>query len=1530
MSADLLTTILIVRLRLQRTSAWLQTASRCIAFTCMKAALVLLFAVPGSASAVTVAATLKFPYRGLLETQVEQVQAFYFDWAAAYPWAAANCSFSGLVWSPATSTGYYDVYVCPDLSYGVQPLPVRLACPPSFTLDSDGDTCTRPDDTPDFSKMAGKPCTCEGDPIDAGSGNSYQVETDYIGPGSFPLRAIRFYNSGPTVTSTWGSNWRGSYDRAITVSSGGTLTTAYLRRHDGRVWAFNLVNGHWIPESDVVGTLTGDTTTGWTYTNADSETEKFTPAGKLLSISDHSGQTQKLSYNANGLLATVTDSFGHQISFSYDSFLRVTGMIDSGAQTYSFEYSGASLADNLTKVTFPDQKSRTYVYGEPDHVSRALLPHALTGLIDENGDRFATWHYDARGRAISSENSLGIEKVTMTYNADGTTSVTDAQGGRRSYQFQTVLGVTKSSSLIRAPDGATQQTAYDTNGNIASRSDFNGNQTTYAHDPARNLETSRVEATGTAVARTISTQWHATYRLPTKIAEPLRITSFSYDSAGNLLGKSVQATSDTTGAQAFAGLATSPPRVWATTYNAFGQVQSATEPGAAIPTSYNWDASGNLVALTDALGQTTTLSNYDANGRVGRIVDAAGRATDFTWHPRGWLTSRSVSDGDSTQTTTYDYDGVGQLTRLGSSSGALQFTYDAAHRLTAITDALGNHITYTLDAMGNRVNEQVSDPSGTLARQTTRSIDALNRLQQIVGIAQYQYDPVGNLTRITDPLGHATDQRYDALNRLVQTLQPAPVAGTARPTIQMTYDGLDQLQGVVDPRKLVTTYTVDGLGNQTAQRSPDSGNTTSTQDPAGRLASSTDARGITTTMHYDALGRVTDIAAGSGTPTGFRYGMAQDAGTVTATGTGTGTTTGTSSAAIGQRIAMTDESGQTTYTWGPFAQLLGKTQTVGSGPTARSFTVAYAWDNQTGQLTGLTYPGGERVNIAWDAANHISGLTLNPARADGQGTDTATTIALATDIAWQPFGPVRGWNWGNAATLGTPPDLRGFDLLGRVTGHAQGGLRRDFTLDEAGRIRAAKYSSIGTGTSIGAIIGVAAPANLDQAYSYDDLDRLTGFIASGISLAYQYDASGNRIQTGIGGNVTSHAIDPLSNRLLASSGPAPAKQSSYDAAGNLLSDGSTTFTYSDRGRLQSVSRASITTSYLYNGLGQRVVKHSGAASGTPPPGLPSAPPPLPANCSHASQLQRHAEIAQYKIDLANEHARITAAVATAVGKVAKAQARLDGQQNIERIQAQITTVKQSVQTCHDALVLHAAYRAAVKAAKQTAGGNTGGSATDAVTYYVYDEAGHLLGEYDAAGKVIQQTVYLGDVPVAVLKPESTGNANGNTATSGTGVYYIHTDQLDAPRVITRATDNAMVWRWDQADPYGVMQPEENLGGIGSFTYSPRFPGQLYDRETGLHYNHNRDYDPSTGRYVQSDPIALKGGINTYAYAGGNPVGYTDPLGLNPVGGAITGAEVGSVFGPAGTVVGGVVGAIGVLGSAGTWLGRCSLRTTPVI
>ena len=128
----------------------------------------------------------------------------------------------------------------------------------------------------------------------------------------------------------------------------------------------------------------------------------------------------------------------------------------------------------------------------------------------------------------------------------------------------------------------------------------------------------------------------------------------------------------------------------------------------------------------------------------------------------------------------------------------------------------------------------------------------------------------------------------------------------------------------------------------------------------------------------------------------------------------------------------------------------------------------------------------------------------------------------------------------------------------------------------------------------------------------------------------------------------------------------------------------------------------------------------------------------------------------------------------------------------------------------------------------------------------------------------------------------TAGAASNTANltvGDPGFFYVHADQLGTPRAITRPSDNAVVWEWANSEPFGNNGPNESPSALGTFTYNLRFPGQYFDTETGTHYNRFRDYDPGVGRYIESDPIGLGGGINTFGYVQGNPLILSDPAGL---------------------------------------------------
>lgn len=177
------------------------------------------------------------------------------------------------------------------------------------------------------------------------------------------------------------------------------------------------------------------------------------------------------------------------------------------------------------------------------------------------------------------------------------------------------------------------------------------------------------------------------------------------------------------------------------------------------------------------------------------------------------------------------------------------------------------------------------------------------------------------------------------------------------------------------------------------------------------------------------------------------------------------------------------------------------------------------------------------------------------------------------------------------------------------------------------------------------------------------------------------------------------------------------------------------------------------------------------------------------------------------------------------------------------------------------------------------------------TYFTYDESGKLLAEYRGVGSatpVLQKEyLWVDDRPVAVY-----AHSGGYAGTT----LFVHSDHLGTPRALRRPKlTQATAWRWDlEGAVFGDHAPLQDPDGDGtSIVFNLRYPGQYFDTETGLHYNYFRDYEAGTGRYVESDPIGLIGGVTTYAYVSSSPIGAVDPQGLFQPGmfnGALPGAR----------------------------------------
>lgn len=1061
------------------------------------------------------------------------------------------------------------------------------------------------DNTPS-SKNDGQPCTAVGNPCNPGTGTKTQREGLYESSATNSFTVELVYNSRrpDDQLQSWaggfGTRWIGNFEQQLTITADGIVTA---RRPDGKNWEFRAPSSGtlYLRDSDINDTLerlvSGSATTGWRLAAADGDrVELYDANGKLLSITRRDGTSFTYTYLGDttiapwkDVLVRVDDNFGRSLALTRDVNGHIVKLTDPAGQDLFFEYDGptggcptpsttnpACSAGNLTKITYQDGKTKRFHYNESANINGgvacASLPNGLvnhlTGITDENDQRFANYEYDCLGRATVTEHAGGANRYTFTYNTDGTTSVVDPHLVSRQFNFQIVQGVVHNAGISQpcAHCGVSLASAeYDNNGNASSRIDFNGNRTNYIYDLSRNLEISRTEgltSTGatTPQTRTINTQWDATFRLPTSIAEPLRITTNVYDPDGTLCGargalcsRTIQATTDTNGSQGFSATPTGTPRTSTYTYNANGSMLTMDGPRTDVSdvTAYayypNSDPDlgkrGNVATITNAAGHVTSITAYNAHGQPLTIVDPNGLTTTLVYDLRQRLTSRTVG----TETTSYEYDGVGQLTKITLPDGSfLTYSYDAAHRLTGMQDNLGNRIAYTLDAMGNRTQEQVFDPGNSLAQTRSRVFNNLNRLFQEIGAAsqvtEYAYDNQGNVTSVKDPLNKVTANAYDALNRLRQVTDPG--LGVT----QYAYNGLDALTGVTDPRNLTTSYTVDGLGNLTLQQSPDTGNTANTYDAAGNLLTQTDAKGQVTSYAYDALNRVALITFHDGSKQAYAY----DQGT-----NGLGRLTS---------ITETDPGNTVTsiiaYAYDAHGRVTSETRTL----AGQNYVTGYSYDG-FGRMDGITYPSGRTVTYAFDALGRVSAVsTTKPG---------GSPEVVVQNVTYHPFGGVTGFTFGNGQSY-----TRTVDQDGRIASYTLGGTAFQLAFDAASRITGITESG--------------NPSNANT-YGYDALDRLTSAVLPSSSFGYSYDAVGNRLTKTVGASTDIYAYDSASNRI-ASVTPAsgPVRGFTFDPNGSTIADGLNTYAYDARGRMVQAVSSLGSTDYQVNALGQRVRKTNSA------------------------------------------------------------------------------------------------------------------------------------------------------------------------------------------------------------------------------------------------------------------------------------------------------------------------------------------------
>lgn len=1310
------------------------------------------------------------------------------------------------------------------------------------------------------------PSTFAGNPIDFGAKRKVEREVDYVGSGPFALTFSRTYNGDLSFSEN--QAWSHSYSERLILGGGvpGAPAVITFVADNGSLILFNDdASGNWVTWGDLHMSLSFDAPTSrWILVDSERKTRVFDGAGRLISIEDRLGRSHSVTYTstgsghdcgATGELMTVTHFTGR----SFDLCKSAEGLLvylddpDPDVNTKYIKYSYANAPHStktlslqvLDSVVYRNGDKREYVYdgfyrlvGIADWVDGVKTTYASWGYLSNSLDGFNT---------PTSSQHAGVDRVSIAYgpadlDGDGVVDISSDQVRTTHYvsaneyletdvTYDVIKGVSRpvQEERLATPSGSIEArastTAYDALGNLVRRVDHAGHTSCYSYSSDGLLELT-AEGVGTSDATATRMTWNVAKRLPTKIE-----SGGTY--SGNIDCSNIDPSTDFS----------SPLITEVRTYGSDYLLDSRTLTGDAsvyslnqATGSYDVDQSSSIVAAGSRTW-TYTYKSY-AGTSYGQIetVDGPLPGTSDLWtYGYDSVTKElsTITNPEGHVITILARDAHGNPTEVEDANGIeTHYVYDNRNRLTTVTvkSSTGDAVT-TYTYTDNDLLEQIEFPAGTVAGSYSYG-----------AVLNFEYDDAHRLVKTWNASGDFEELELDEAGNV--EIRRFCDGGCPDPSVEATDPGLKgKLLAAYDELSRLKSLTVAGNDTTYAYDTND----LSLNEPHQEEV--TDALSRNTAIVYDALMRVETVTGPSTAPTDV---------------------TSYSYDRLSRPRFVVDPKGVTThYVYNGFGELR-----LEESPDA-GLTLYNAYD-PAGNLTKVTDPRGTWIETDYDALNRATAVRY---------FNASGALERRDEFYWDARSD------GVACSNGVGRLCERIERAQEADPNAREVYRFDYDdrgnlLTETREYYGAPFTTAYTYDLADNVASIAYPYGHVLRYTRDldgrvtdiDLDTGTGLVP--IVDGATYYPFGPMAQWTLGNGTVNRTLLDRDYRVEKVVHDVDANDTNnndienwtigYDNVSRIssITDGaapvSTSQTFAYKSGFDYLETALSTmygdVSYDYDANGNRTC----FVAASSPSSCPS-----PRDWGYADF--------ESPTGVFRETNKLDAIASSVITFDAAGNQEVHASSTLES-------------WAYDAMGRNSLYardlnvlgvyvydskgQRTVKAQFDTSGNVLQGSKFD------YDQDGRLISElifYPSGEYELVVWVWLNDIPVVQKRVRY----DSSDAVLLDRTTWLHTDHLGTPRIGTNDS-KAVVWKWE-SDPFGIGAPDENPNVVNL-----RFPGQYYDEESGDHYNYFRDYDPSTGRYLQSDPIGLDGGLNTYLYANANPIRYVDPTGESALGGVLTG------------------------------------------